>query len=102
MLDKLYEHGGALVYSVIKCHFITKPEFFQKSNNVFAGLDVAVIEGHRVLGSVFGSDKRCNSFLNENSLNYYKIVDKLARHSNVSSQLVYKSFTNGLQQKLTF
>ena len=50
MLDKLYEHGGAFGYNVTKCHLITKPEFVQKANKVFSGLDIDVIEGHRVLG----------------------------------------------------
>ena len=63
VLDKLYEHGGAFGYNVIKCHLITKPEFVQKANKVFAGLDVDVIEGHRVLGSVIGSDESFNDFL---------------------------------------
>ena len=46
VLDKLYEHGSAFGYNVIKCHLITKPEFVQKANKVFSGLDVDVIEGH--------------------------------------------------------
>ena len=80
----------------------TKPEFVQKANKVFSGLDVDVIEGHRVLGSVIGSDESCNDFLKEKSVNYSNMLEKLAKHSNVSPQNVYKSFTNGLQQKLTF
>ena len=38
VLDMLYEHGGAIGYNVIKCHLITKPEFFQKTNKVFFGI----------------------------------------------------------------
>ena len=66
VLDKLYEHGGAFGYNMNKCHLITKLKFVQKANKVFSGLDVDVIEGHRVLGSVIGSDKSCNGFLKEN------------------------------------
>ena len=102
VLDKLYEHGSAFGYNVIKCHLITKPEFVQKANKVFSGLDVDVIEGHRVLGSVIGSDESCNDFLKEKSVNYSNMLEKLAKHSKVSPQNVYKSFTNGLQHKLTF
>ena len=38
VLDKLYEHGGAFGYNVIKCHLTTKPEFVQKAKKVFSGL----------------------------------------------------------------
>ena len=100
VLDKLYEHGGAFGYNVIKCHLITKLEFVQKSNKVFSGLDVDVIEGHRVLGSFIGSDESCNE-LKEKSVNYSNMLEKLAKHSKVSPQNVYKSFTNGLQHKLS-
>ena len=44
MLDMLYKHGGAFGYNVIKCHFITKPEFVQKAEKVRSGLDADVIE----------------------------------------------------------
>ena len=73
---KLYEHGGAFGYNVIKCQLITKPEFLQKPNNVFSGLDVDVIEDHRILGSVIGFDENCNDFLKENSVNYSKLRKK--------------------------
>ena len=68
--DKLYEHGVAFGYNVIKCHINTKPEFVKKANEVFLGLDVDVIEGNRVLVSVISSDESCNVFLKEKSVNY--------------------------------
>ena len=40
--------------------------------------------------------------LKEKSVNYSNMLEKLAKHSKVSPQNVYKSFTNGLQHKLTF
>ena len=63
MLDKLYEHGGGFGYNVIKFHLITNIEFVQKAKKVSSGLDVDVIEGHRVRGAVIGSDESCNDFL---------------------------------------
>ena len=89
-------------FNVIKFHVITKPEFVQKANKVFSGLDVDLIEGHRVLGSVIGCDEKCNDFLKEKSANYSNMLEKLAKHSKLSTQNVYKSFTNGLQHRLTF
>ena len=96
VLDKLYEHGGAFGYNVIKFHLITKPQFVQKANKVFSGLDVDVIEGHRVLGSVIDSDESCNDFLKEKSVNYSNMLEKLAKRSKVSPQNLYKSFTKGV------
>ena len=102
VLDKLYENVSAFGYNVITCHLTTKPEFVQKANKVFSGLDVDVIEGHRVLGSVIGSNENCIDFLKEKSVNYSNTLERLAKHSRVSPHNVYKSFTNGLQKKLTF
>ena len=62
MQDKLYEHGGAFGYNVIKCHLITKPDVVQKANKVFSGLDVDVSGGSRFLRSVIGSDKKLQHF----------------------------------------
>ena len=99
VLDKPYEHGGLFGSNVIKRHPITKPEFVQKTNKVFSGLDVDVIKGHRVLCSGTGFDKSCNNFSKEKSVNYSNMLEKLAKHSKLSPQNVYKSFTNG---SLTF
>ena len=88
MLDKLYEYGDAFGYKVIKCLFITKPEFVQKANKIFSGLDVNVIEGHRVLCSNIGSDECYNDFLKEEIVNYSKLLEMLAEHSKVSPQCV--------------
>ena len=70
VLEKLYEGGGAFGYNVIKCHLITKPDFNQKANTIFLGLDVDVIEGECVLVSVNASDESFNIFLKEKSVNY--------------------------------
>ena len=102
VLNELYEHGVAFGYNVIKCHFITKPEFVQKANKVFSGLDVDVIEVHQIFGSVIGSDESYNDFLKEKSVNYSNMLENVAKYGKVSPQNVYKSFTNGLQHKLTF
>ena len=88
VLDTLYEHSGAFGYNVLKCHLITKPEFVQKANKIFSGLDFDVIEGHRVLGSVISSDECCNNFLKEKSVKDSIMLEKLAKLSKVSPQNV--------------
>ena len=80
-------------------HYKTRIDTEHEKNS---GLDVDVIEGHRVLCSVTGSDENCNNFLIEMSLNFSKLLEKLANHSKVSPQNVYKSFINILQHKMTF
>ena len=76
---------------MIKCDLITKEEFLHQANRMFLGLDVDVIGGHRVLGSIIGSVKSCNNLMKEKVQ-----LKKLAKHSKVSPQNLYKSFTNGV------
>ena len=106
LLSKLYhdlkEIGPHFGYKVIKCHLITKPDFEQRARDLFANEDVEVIKGHRVLGSVIGTEERCQEFFDEKSNTYSKLLKKLSKHAKVAPQNVYKAFTNGVQQKLTF
>ena len=106
LLSKLYhdlkEIGPHFGYKVIKCHLITKPDFEQRARDLFANEDVEVINGHRVLGSVIGTEERCQEFFDEKSNTYSKLLKKLSKHAKVAPQNVYKAFTNGVQQKLTF
>ena len=60
-----------------------------------------IIEDRRVPVLIIGSDKRCNYFMTEKLMNYSACLENSA-NSNVSPQKLYKSFTNGLQHKLTF
>ena len=98
----LCEHGPAFGYKVIKCHLIIKPNKRENAEKMFASNDVDIIEGHRVLGSVIGSENECQKFMNEKKDEYTKLLNKLSEHGKTSPQSVYKSFTNGVQHKLTF
>ena len=55
-----------------------------------------------ILGSVIVSDKICNDFIEEKSMNYSNMRKKLAKHSKGSPQKVNESKTNGQQYKMTF
>ena len=48
------------------------------------------------------SERCCLEFFDEESNTYSKLLKKLSRHAKVAPQNVYKAFTNGIQQKLTF
>ena len=84
-----------------KCHFITKPELIPSAREKFRDLDVEIIDGFRVLGSIIGSDDSCKKFLDQKKSEHCDILKKLD-HSKISPQNVYKCLTSAVQQKLTF
>ena len=67
-----------------------------------SGLDVDVIEFHRVVGSVTVFDKNCSNIPKDKSIKHSSILEKFAKHSKMSRQKMYNIFTNGLKRKLNF
>ena len=53
-LKQLKTHGQFFGYNVTKCHLITKSEHIPIAIEKFKDLDVEVVAGHRVFGSVIG------------------------------------------------
>ena len=100
--DKLQQHGPHYGYKVIKCHLVTKKEHMNLAKKTFENLDVDIIEGHRVLGSVIGTEAKSNEFLTEKLNKYTNLLHKLQKHAKKSPQNVYKALTNAVQQKLKF
>ena len=88
VLDNLNEPGGAFVYNVIRGHLFAKQEFLQEANISFLGLDDNDIDSHRVLGSIIGSDKNCNNFMNEKSNKYYSNLNRFAKLTPNSDSLL--------------
>ena len=79
-----------------------KPNKRELAEKFFASNDIDIVEGHRVLGSVIGSQNECSNFLKEKKDDYAKLLNKLSKHAKTSPQAVYKCYTNGVQHKLTF
>ena len=100
--ERLKQHGPAFGYNVTKCHIIAKPGEIDEAREMFDKEDVDIIDGHRVLGSVIGSETACTHYKAEKISEYNKIVEKLSKHANTSPQNVYHCFTKGVQNKLTF
>ena len=64
-LKQLKTHGPFFGYHVTNRHLITKSDFIPKAMNKFKNLEVEVVNGHRVLGSVIGSSGCCEKSLYE-------------------------------------
>ena len=102
-LDKLNEHGGAFGYIVLNYHLITKQKMFKRPKNwIFWTQMMIFLKLILLWVQLLVFDKKCSDFMKKGSMNYSNIPWKLAKHRSVSPQNVYKSFTNGLQHKLTF
>ena len=80
---------------VTKRHLITKSEYIPIAIEKFKDLDVEVVAGHRVLGSVIGSNDSCEKFLHEKSKEHNELLGKFAKHARISPQNVYKCPTQG-------
>ena len=99
--EQLKQHGPAFGYTLTKCNIIAKSEHMKQAQRLF-NRDVEIVDGHRVLGSVIGSDAACDKFTSHKQSEYNQIVEKLSKHAKVSPQKVFHCFTKGLQNKVTF
>ena len=68
----------------------------------FAGTNVEITQGARVLGSVIGSSEASKNFLKDAETKYTKSLDRLGQFALASPQNAYACLTKGVQQKLSF
>ena len=59
--EQLKKHGPAFGYTLTKCNIIAKTENMKQAQSLF-NKDVEIVDGHRVLGSVIGSEVACDNF----------------------------------------
>ena len=102
LYKKLQEHGPAFGYYITKCHLVTKTDHKKEAMTLFENLDVELVDGHRVLGSVIGSSSACEKFKVGEATEFSTLLNKLATHAKKSPQNVYHALTKGVQHKLTF
>ena len=102
LYDDLKIHGPGYGYHLTKCHLIVRKNKIETAQEIFAGQNIDLLDGHRVLGSIIGSDTACASFMVDKANENVKLIKKLADHSKVSPQSVYKAYTQGVQHKITF
>ena len=82
--------------------FLAKTEHLKQAQKLFIKENVEIVDGHRVLGSVIGSESACEKFRNHKQSEYNQIVEKLSKHAKIFPQNVFHCFTKGLQNKVTF
>ena len=69
---------------------------------MFAGRNVEITQGARVLGSVIGSSEARKNFLKYAKIKYTKSLDRLGQFALTSPQNAFACLTKGVQQKLGF
>ena len=99
--EQLKKHGPAFGYTLTKCNIIAKTEHIKQAQSLF-NKDVKIVDRHRVLGSVIGSDAACDKFRSHKQSEYNQIVEKLSKHAKVSPQNKFHCFTKGLHNEVTF
>ena len=99
--ERLKKYGPAFGYTLTECTIIAKTGNMKQAKSLF-NKDVEIVDGHRVLGSVIGSEAACDKFRSYKQSEYNQIVEKLSKHAKVSPQNVFHCLTQGLQNKVTF
>ena len=67
-----------------------KPEFKDSAVETFLDMEVEIVEGSRVLGSVIGSENACRTHLDRVALEQTTLLRKLANHAKVSRKMSTK------------
>ena len=88
LFDKLTELGLKYGYLVNppKCQLIIKPGGERQASTVFAGTNVEITQGARVLGSVIGSSEASKNFLKDAENKYTKSLDRLGQFALTSPE----------------
>ena len=104
LFDKLTQLDPKYGYLVNppKCQLINKPGGERQASTEFAGTNVEITQGARVLGSVIGSSEASKNFLKYAEIKYTKSLDRLGQFALTSPQNGYVCVTKRIQQKLSF
>ena len=104
LFDKITQLGPKYGYFVNppKCQLIIKPGGERQALTEFAGTNMEITQGARVLGSVTGSSEASKNFLKDAEIKYTKSWDRLGQFALTSPQNVYACLTKVVQQKLSF
>ena len=104
LFDKLTQLGPKYGYLVNppKCQLIIKLGGERQASTEFAGTNVEIPQGARVLGSVIGSSDASKNFLKDAAIKYTKSLDRLGQFALTSPPNAYACLTKEVQQKLSF
>ena len=100
LFDKLTQLGPKYGYLVNppKCQMIIKPGGERQASTEFAGTNVEIKQGARVLGLVIGSSEASKNFLKDAEIKYTKSLDRLGQFALTSPQNAYACFTRGFNR----
>ena len=103
IFDKLTQLAPKYGYLVNppKCQLIIKPGGERQASTEFAGTNVEITQGARVLGSV-GSSETSKNLLKDEEIKYTISLDRLGQFALTSPQNAYACLTKGVQQRLSF
>ena len=85
-----------------KCQVVVKKEKMDLALETFAGSNVQITLGNRVLGSVIGTQETCDNFLDGKSTEQKNLLWKLGDIGKTNPQNVYACLTKGLKHKVNF
>ena len=100
LFDKLTQLGPKYGYLVNppKCQLIIKPGGESQASFEFAGTNVEITQGARVLGSVIGSSEASKNFLKDAEIKYTKKLVRLGQSAVTSHQNAYACLTKGFNR----
>ena len=85
-----------------KCQVIVKKDKMDLALETFAGSNVQITLGTRVLGSVKGTQETCDKFLDGKSAEQKKLLSKLGDIAKTNPQNPYACLTKGVEHKVNF
>ena len=103
--DKISTFGPSFGYypNEKKTKVLVKPEFEEKAREIFKKSSVEVLtEGHRVLGSVVGSQKFVEQYVSGLVEEWLAELQTLSDIAKTEPQAALSCLTHGLQSKYTF
>ena len=69
---------------------------------IFEGINIKMVEGFRVLGSVIGTPLACDKYMESKIEKTATLTEKLSKTAKTSPQNAYSCYTKGVQSKVSF
>ena len=95
ILDNLDVLGKALGYNVkpSKCQLIVKENCRESAKKVFEVINITMVDGFRVLGSVIGTPSACDKYIESAIEKTATLIENLSKIAKTSPQNAYSCYT---------
>ena len=95
ILDNLDVLGKALGYNVkpSKCQLIVKENCRESAKKVFEVINITMVDGFRVLGSVIGTPSACDKYIESAIEKTATLTENLSKIAKTSPQNAYSCYT---------